>query len=496
MNLYLKTTDNRINSLLTLMLYIVAMIGLVSGIMAILFKKETIYAVVALAVWLMLVLFCLKDFKERILLLLLAVTLFTFILGRPLIDFASGIDWIELTKVRYGANAMPQLTMLLFIISVLSMLIGAWLSANSVERTRIIKPKLNIDGLEFLRLVSFGVYVVTYAFAAARGVEKVLFRLNHTYLEYYTDFHSKLPYFTYILASFCTYSMSFYLAALPSKPGAIAVLASNVLLHLCDLIVGSRGGFVISLLFCIFYFVFRDYCDSKTRWFGKFEKLCLIGITIPGMAFLAFYNTYRIGTAVTNLKISKAIYDFFYSQGVTFSWVSLGLGNTARLPNHINYSFSNVIDYFLYGNLGQVLLGTKAMPSGNNITIATEGNSLAHHLSYIVFGNGYLQGHGTGTSFLLENYLDFGVIGVILFSLLLGFFSIKMIRYAKHSYFPAVLCLTMFNGFVYIPRNEFSQIFSFLVYIKFWLIACSIFVLAAIINDRWIKKNADIHGIQ
>lgn len=74
----------------------------------------------------------------------------------------------------------------------------------------------------------------------------------------------------------------------------------------------------------------------------------------------------------------------FYKQGVTFSWISCGLGVIDQLPAHINYSFGQIIDYLLYGALGQLVWETAEIPSGNSVLHATCGNSLSHHLSYII----------------------------------------------------------------------------------------------------------------
>lgn len=37
---------------------------------------------------------------------------------------------------------------------------------------------------------------------------------------------------------------------------------------------------------------------------------------------------------------------------------------------------------------------------------------------YLVMGKEYSDGHGRGTSYLIDTYMDFGYIGVILFSFL------------------------------------------------------------------------------
>ena len=44
-------------------------------------------------------------------------------------------------------------------------------------------------------------------------------------------------------------------------------------------------------------------------------------------------------------------------------------------------------------------------------------NDFAHKASYLVMGDGYLKGGGMGTSYVIEVFLDFGLIGLVLVNL-------------------------------------------------------------------------------
>lgn len=125
-----------------------------------------------------------------------------------------------------------------------------------------------------------------------------------------------------------------------------------------------------------------------------------------------------------------AIVDLLYKQGVSFNVLGIGYSTIPNLPPGPKcYTFGGFIDYFLHGSIAQMFGGTD-LGAGNNVVKAVEGNSFAHSMSYIAKSD-YLQGHGWGSSYLLETYVDFGWIGLILFSLVLGFallYLIKMLR--------------------------------------------------------------------
>jgi hypothetical protein len=57
---------------------------------------------------------------------------------------------------------------------------------------------------------------------------------------------------------------------------------------------------------------------------------------------------------------------------------------------------------------------------GNSIDNALYGGSFTHSLAYVVIGDGYLQGMGTGSSYIAELYYDLKYPGVLVGSAFLG----------------------------------------------------------------------------
>ncbi|WNV58716.1 O-antigen polysaccharide polymerase Wzy [Oscillospiraceae bacterium NTUH-002-81] len=107
---------------------------------------------------------------------------------------------------------------------------------------------------------------------------------------------------------------------------------------------------------------------------------------------------------------------------MTFSWLCAGLAKAEQLRNRgvVSYTFGPLIDWLRHGTIAR-LLGADALTESNSIQNATESNILAHHLSWILLGKKkYLQGHGTGSCYILELFLDFRFWGVFLVGILLG----------------------------------------------------------------------------
>ena len=141
--------------------------------------------------------------------------------------------------------------------------------------------------------------------------------------------------------------------------------------------------------------------------------------------------------------------------------------------------------------MGQVLFGTQSLGSGNSVNMVVNGNSLAHKLSYVVFGEAYyLEGHGRGSSFILETYYDGGLPFVFLYSFVIGIFLSNINRIIqKKSWFLNIVVITCMSYIYMIPRSSACSFFSFLVTPHFWLLI--IFVALAVklasADMPWIK---------
>lgn len=460
---------------------------LIAGILIFLFFLKQDYdflLISALFIWISCIVYCARKFYERIIFFLLQITFFTFILSRPLIDLFRGESWIKNTY-GYCVEAEPEKTVIALVISLCGLMIGGIFSNFCKSKRKIITSFSNIN-IHAIRIITLTVFIMSCFFELLGGIEKLLFRMQHSYVEYYILFKSELPYVVYVISTFSKYSLCFYLATKPSKRISTVLLVLYISLSVPSLIMGSRGEFVVSVLFAFFYYVYRDYCSDTKKWIGKFEKVCIVCGIPSGIFMMGYMNYVRDGVILTTNSLISVIIDFFYKQGVTFSWISCGMGVINKLPDHLCYSFGILIDYILYGTFGQMIFETKGIPSGNNIIHASVGNSLSHHLSYVVLGNEYLDGHGTGSSYLLENYVDFGCVGVFVISFIIGWSTIQIMKASKYNYCVSVLCFLMFSGVIYMPRSEFGHIFGFLTYIQFWFITLGCYLAVHILKRRYI----------
>ncbi|MFR5556725.1 MAG: O-antigen polysaccharide polymerase Wzy [Coprococcus sp.] len=88
-----------------------------------------------------------------------------------------------------------------------------------------------------------------------------------------------------------------------------------------------------------------------------------------------------------------------------------------------------MIDYIVHGRIGQTCFWNRSFArKANNWTNGTLSNNFSHNFSYLVRKDDYLNGQGWGSSYILETYVDFGYIGLILFNLILGILLVYMLK--------------------------------------------------------------------
>ena len=121
------------------------------------------------------------------------------------------------------------------------------------------------------------------------------------------------------------------------------------------------------------------------------------------------------------------------------------------------------------GSLGAIFGGKAFEHTTNSVELAIDSNSYAHNLSYLVLNKEYLKGHGIGSSYIMELYTDYGMIGVFLLSFLLGVLFIAMLQVTYRSRtILFALSLLILNNLFFMPRSSFSESFFNLFTMQFW----------------------------
>lgn len=460
-------------------------------IVGFLFKDFNIILFSILFLWINNVIFSLENFKRRFIFLIFHGTLFLFLLSRPVISFFEGKVW----WVEYGKRHV-MFALVALVLSMLGMFIGAWLAEG--KEMSVKGPKFCAESrkrekfAESFQNIALVIFWVSAAFFFLAECEKLIFMHGKGYLAYYTDFKSTLPSIVHFVASFMKVGLCAFLATWPSKKKTFIPLVVFLISALPSLIIGLRNPIMLNGLFIFTYYLIRDALEDKEKWIGVFEKSALL-IGIPVLiVFMAAYSYIRSGWSMEGRGIGKLFVAFFYGQGVSFDVLAIGHRCIPLLPDNgfKNYTFGGILDYFIHGSIGQKIFGTEALDSGNSVKNALESNSLSHGISYIDKGKDYLGGQGWGSSYILESFADYGYIGIIVFSIILGVLLVYGMTLLKKNELCRIIVLMSLINIYFAPRAEATGWLTFFVTIQFWFAVIFIYVLAGLCSRSYsdIKK--------
>lgn len=419
-----------------------------------------------LVIWLVNVITALADVRRNIIFLFFNFAFFTFLLSRPVISMIRGDKWWYFNQ----KNVLFAMTVL--VLAVTFLFVGKEIGDKVVRyRKGKMKKSPEVYNSRNIKIISMIVYAVSLAAYFILELEKLVYVSQYSYTAYYSNFVSKAPYIIYVISTFFKYSLCMFLITRPSKQEAFIPLAFYLLSAVPQLLIGIRNPIVLNAIFIFLYYCIRDIMGDKEKWLGKAERTVILLFLPFILAFLGVYNYIREDRAVENgMGIFSLIVDLFYKQGVSFDVLCIAYGTIPYLPERTirNYTFGGFIDYFTHGTIAQ-LLGGKGLLPGNNLEQALYSNSFAHNMSYIAKGQDYLEGHGFGSSYILETFVDYGYAGVVISSIIFGFlciYAMRLVQLNKYTFYVTLIGLT---SLFFVPRAETTGWLTFLLTAQFWI---------------------------
>lgn len=427
-------------------------------------------------IWISGVFFCLCDVCRRILVLLFEGAIFLFLISRILIPALDGAAWWSNYSEEANVFAVTAISLSLIFIYLGAIIIELICSYRAKNPPQMKKQSKKIyvskTVLRALLAVAFVCMMITEA-------DKLLFMADKAYEDYYTQYVSQVWYPVRALAGCAEIFLCMLLAVKPSKKESTIWLSIYIISTIPTLLIGARGSFMLAIVFSFVYYYFRHI--SEGGWIGKIEKIVVV-IMIPLLVlFMGSYNYIRGGNT-SNLSPVALVSDFMYKQGTTYDTVLQGYEYQDSLPGRDNkiYTFGALTDSILHSTLGEIIFDAESIGNGNSVEMAENSHSFAHGISYVVLGDKYLAGEGRGSSYIIENYIDFGWVGVCLFSLCIGMFCAVGARNFGKGWLSSTIILMLLTSFFFMPRAGSLECGTFIVSYKFWTLVIGTVFLSRI----------------
>lgn len=275
-----------------------------------------------------------------------------------------------------------------------------------------------------------------------------------------------------------------YLATCPSKKKVFLPVLLYEVYAILTLLTGQRYPFIGISLYILTYWFLRE--KREGGWIKKWHYVAIL-IAIPVLMLgVTAYDSVRVGKAVDFSSISEGMREFFVDQGGSINVTRRTIYNAKQLENMHFVSFSSTYST-IFGNFIATKLFGATVYSGNSIEHAMLGHSLAHRLSYYAYGNAYLAGRGTGSSYIAELFHDFSYVGVFLGSLFYGVLIEKINRMEFKSYIKCGVLMAFLYYIYLLPRGSFDAFVGGIFNIYAIILWFMIYLLSQILNRR--RKN-------
>lgn len=454
-------------------MYITGIVSIILFILSLLTNNCNYIFIAIMAVWIFNMLYGLVNIKKRVIFLIMNFMLFTFVLDRPLINMFNGMGWKA-----FSVQA-TQKALIAILITEIFIFIGTRLSekyfhlSESNKKDDINKGNNN----KILRITLIIAVFITGIVSAYVEIAKYIDMKDVDYALNYTDEVIEFSLIIRTLATLFSYCVFAYLATKPNRIQSMILLGLYVLLAIPSFLLGSRNALILRVVFAAVYIIIRAIIDKNSEiWITLKMKIATIVMIPIVIMFLGVYNYTRSDQKVEVSNPLLLIVDFFYKQGTTFDTICQGFEYEDVLknqPNVISYTFGDIIDYLVHNSISQKIFGTEDLGSGNSTIMLEKSNSLAHRLSSTVLGiNVYLAGHGRGTSYIIETYMDMGMLGVAIYSLVLGIYLSSIISLVnKENFLLNYIVLTSLSQIFLLPRYSGSGFIAFIVTPQFWIVA-------------------------
>lgn len=421
----------------------------------IIFKPGFLISMIFL-VWINLMIYSLLNLKCRISLFAFGFCFFNFLLGRQFLEKFFSYKVEDFSK---KTNIHAELAILISLITIFIFYIFfSKENRNNIDKT----DNINTTRTNIIRDISKKLFYLSNSFGIINALIKSYLAINNGYYSTFTGDGISIQQNNIIIYVFDKFEqmlpifVAIFFATLPKKKQCKKIILFYLIYLILTIFTGHRSNFIVGILWIIVYLVYREN-NSEEIWIEK-KYLVAACLSFPlFIILLGVVGQLRIGLNVKNFNVFKIFIDFFYDQGVSINVIKRSY-NLSELLNSDRYYSLSFIPESIIGRM----LGFKQYV-GNTVEHAQKGYNLSHALSYALMGNKYLNGVGTGTSYIAELNHDFGYVGVffgnILYAWLLAMFNrVK----AKKIYFKAAIFLIM-RQLLWSPRGNFSDVFLILL---------------------------------
>lgn len=419
-----------------------------------------------LIIWTGVLIYTFTDIKRHIVLFCFLVSFFVFLIGRELCFayFGLGRYYRYLEKYNNATFGLMSISMITLMMgykfadnyNIKAYKLGVSLIHRGHANKRIQVIQLN-EYYDQKKIKMRKASSIAYYFCLLCSLIEVVLKIRLVgvigYLGTYVESNVSSPTILGYVSSFTIVALSIYLSTCPRKRITWFTLLLYEFYAILTMLTGHRYTFVAISMYNMTYVVYRHKVEG--RWISK---KFIVGIILALPFVLVIMNNIdavRTGQDSGNRSLINTIVSFLDGQGGSINVIKRVMYYKDKLSDMVLTSFSNTRTVLLENAVIRRLTGIKVY-SGNSIDNALHGHFLSHRLSYYEYGSYYLSGHGTGSSYIAELYLDFGWIGVIIGNIIYGYAISRVTDIDNQHYIRNALIFASQYYLYLAPRGDFD----------------------------------------
>lgn len=405
---------------------------------------STLLFILLMVVWFNMMAYAYHNLNRRVILFAFGVAFFTFLIGRELLEqyFREEPEYIFLPEINDHLHLSLTLA-----------LAGVWISFAYFNRGKLYVNAESRLSSQYIRVrnVSKTLFYIVLPFSLIYRLIIAYFVATSGYASYYTDFAENVSGNIYLsifnkIDTMLSVLFCCFIATLPTKKEFKNVQIFYLIYLLLSLFGGQRGPFILGVLLMFIFYVYMQGLFPREVWFKK-KYLNYSLIVLPFLASAgSFYNAWRFDKKLDEVGIFEGAKNFVYEQGVTGYVVKRAYMHESQIPEDV------YLLQFTHSGLIAKVLGIPVY-NGNTVEHATKGGSFAHAMGYVILGNEYLLGRGTGSSYVAELYYDTGYPGIFVGSCFFGF--LFSLLYKAKSLFKRITIFIVVTQLLWACRSSY-----------------------------------------
>lgn len=423
-----------------------------------------------------------SNFNENILFVMFLGTFATFLCSRFFLNYF--FHYSEDEYGVFGTNFLNEKTIFfmltVIVVSLFSLCLGYIIALVFEKHYKRILPE--IKRRSDIEIVTKYLFYGSLVFRFIYLHDQSSFVTSTSYFDFFLNYNSSLPNVIIKNAELYFIFYAGFLASFPSKKKATIPNMLFLIQAAYSLTIGRRTEFLSSVVLVIVYYCLRSTKhETGKRWISKLE-IGTVVVSFPIILIVMnFIASLRTSTEATHLSFKESLFHFFHSQGVTVNLLGYTKELSNQLPINRFYSFGTIIEYFTNNIVIKTLLGTNVY-SGQTVERALNGYLYSHRISYMVMPNAYLLGRGYGSTYIAELYVDFGYLGVILGSMILGVILLMTSKsFYSSKWIYRVIAIVIIKNIILLPRYEYTSFitstFSLINILGIFIIGIVVFIL-------------------